>query len=50
MNRKMIGEAIYILKGFGLEMCRPTAMYMYLYKYVEDTNTGFNSTGDNLHI
>jgi hypothetical protein len=25
-------------------------MYMYLYKYVEDTNTGFNSTGDNLHI
>ena len=27
-----------------------TAMYMYLYKYVEDTNTGFNSTGDDLHI
>jgi hypothetical protein len=25
-------------------------MYMYLYEYVEDTNTGFNSTGDDLHI
>ena len=26
--------------------CIPRHFYLYLYEYVEDTNTGFNSTGE----
>ena len=25
-------------------------LYLYLYEYVEDTNTGFNSTGEREHL